>query len=147
MVMFAGQNSIRLSPNFPPRERSKPILSGFRETHHVAGTSELGEELTVNGEDMFEGEQVVQAAQNQSCFPLPKMQIPLFDGISPRWWIRRCERFFQYYNVIECQKVNIAAAYLNDMTDAWYQGWSRMRFELNSNEFMEDFCDRFARDP
>ena len=28
MVMFARQNQVHLSPSFPPRERSDPILSG-----------------------------------------------------------------------------------------------------------------------
>ena len=101
MVMFSSQNSVRLSANFPPRERSELILSGFGKTHRAVGKSELGEESTVNGEDMFEGEQGVQAAQNQFHFPLPKMGIPLFDGISSRWWIVRCESMFSLYNIQE----------------------------------------------
>ena len=53
-------------------------------------------------------------------------------------------RFFQFYNVIECQKVNLAAAYRNDIADSWYQGWSKMRIETNWTEFVEDLCVRFG---
>ena len=54
---------------------------------------------------------------HQTGLPMPKMEIPLFDGQNPRWWVRRCERFFQLYKVPEEQKVTMAATYLNDTTD------------------------------
>ena len=59
---------------------------------------------------------------NQIGLPMPKMEIPLFDGHNPRWWVRRCERMFSLYNVAEQQNVTLAAAYLNDTGDVWYQG-------------------------
>lgn len=45
----------------------------------------------------------------------------------------------------EGQKINVAAAYLNDMADSWYQGWLKMkRFEVSWAEFAEDMCERFG---
>ena len=44
----------------------------------------------------------------------------------------------------EKQKVNSAAAYLNDMADALFQGWSRLRTAFNWQEFANDFRDRFG---
>ena len=34
-------------------------------------------------------------------FPTPKLGIPMFDGTNPRWWVRRCERMFSFYGVLE----------------------------------------------
>ena len=50
--------------------------------------------------------------------PMPLLEIPLFDCLNPRWWIRRCERMFEWYEVAERQKVTMAAAYLNNAVDA-----------------------------
>jgi len=47
----------------------------------------------------------------------------MFEGMNPRWWVRRCERFFQFYKVPKEQKVNLVATYLNDAVDSWFQRW------------------------
>ena len=49
---------------------------------------------------------------------MPKLEIPLFDGKNPRWWIKRCQNFFQFYNIPKFQKINLASAYLNDTANA-----------------------------
>jgi len=36
---------------------------------------------------------------NQLGFPMPKMEILVFDGSNPQWWVRRCERMFEWYNI------------------------------------------------
>ena len=45
----------------------------------------------------------------------------------------------------ENQKINLATAYFNDMVDAWFQGWDRVRVETNWTEFVEDFCVTFGK--
>jgi len=71
---------------------------------------------------------------------MPRLEIPLFEGSKLSWWIRRCERFFQFYGVIENQRINIATAYLNDTADAWFQEWYRSR-GMNARwiDFAEDY--------
>ena len=76
--------------------------------------------------------------------PLPRLEILLFDVLSPPWWIRRCKRVFEWYGVVERQKVTVAAVYLNDASDAWYQGWSKVRGECRWDEFAEELCERFG---
>ena len=45
----------------------------------------------------------------------------------------------------EGQKISLAAAYVNDMADSWYQGWlNTRRFEVNWVEFAEDLCEHFV---
>lgn len=31
--------------------------------------------------------------------------------------------FFQFYRILEDQKITLATAYLNEVADSWYQGW------------------------
>jgi len=52
------------------------------------------------------------------------MEIPVFEGTNPGWWIRKCERLFEWYNVPEERRVALAVAYFDDMVDAWFQGWT-----------------------
>ena len=54
---------------------------------------------------------------NKLNSPMPKLEIPIFEGEKPQWWIRRSERFFYHYRVAKENKVNMAA-YLNDVVDA-----------------------------
>ena len=75
---------------------------------------------------------------------MPRLQIPIFEGDKPRWWIRQCERFFHHYQVAENQKVNLAVAYLNDIADAWFQAWSQMRNVCRWQEFEKNLCEQFG---
>ena len=77
--------------------------------------------------------------------PMPRLEIPMFDGMKSRWWIKRRERFFQFYRVLDEQKVNLAAGYLNDAVDSWFQGW--IQAEGNGGnwvEFAKRLCKRFG---
>ena len=91
MVMLPSQIPVRLSPKFPPRERSKPRLPRNGVADDSKGSSEFEVEPPVVGENNVERRQGALAIPNQSGFPMLKMEIPLFDGQNPRWWVRRCE--------------------------------------------------------
>ena len=55
-----------------------------------------------------------------------------------------CERFLYHYRVVEENKVNMAAAYLNDAADSWFQNWSARQQEWRWPEFVEELCARFG---
>lgn len=63
-----------------------------------------------------------QVAPHSPGFPTPKLEIPMFDGTNPRWWVCRCERMFNFYRVLEQQRVTLVVAYLNDPGDTWFSG-------------------------
>ena len=62
----------------------------------------------------------VNSSCTHSIVPMPKLEISMFDGKNPRWWVKRCKKFFPFYNIEESQKVNLASTYLNDAADAWF---------------------------
>jgi len=108
------------------------------------GTSEDGGERGETNEGRMERRQRAHARQHHHGLPMLRLEIPLFNGSGPRWWIRRCERAFKWYGVEERQKVTIASAYLNDVGDAWFQRWSKVREECRWEEFTEEFYERFG---
>ena len=74
---------------------------------------------------------------------MPRIEILVFEGANPRWWIRKCERLFEWYNVPTERRVALAAAYFDDMVDVWFQGWTRIRENYTWGEFTEKLCERF----
>ena len=73
-----------------------------------------------------------------------KVEIPAFEGNKPRWWVQRCERFFNHYRVEDGQRVNLVAAFLNGVADSWFQGRNSKRMVLVYEEFVAVFCVQFG---
>ena len=48
------------------------------------------------------------------------------------------------YNIPDQQKVTLASSYLNDVGDAWFQGWIGVRDACQWAEFVEDLCEMFG---
>ena len=113
MMMFANQSQVRISPDFPPRERTKSILQGIGIPHQHAGIMESEEEPTVGDKPVVE---------KRRGFLVPKLELPIFEGTKPRWWLRRCEKLFEIHQVPENQRVALAVAYLHDEGEVWFQG-------------------------
>ena len=77
--------------------------------------------------------------------PMPRLEISAFEGKKPRWWIRKCKRFFQFYQITEDQKINLTVAYLNEVANSWYQGWVQDEGMQGSwANFAEGLCERFG---
>ena len=91
----------------------------------------------------MERRQRIKVAPHQPGFPFLKLEIPMFDGVNLRWWVDRCERMFNFYHVPEQQQGTLAAAYLNDVGHAWFQGWIGAKEGCRWAEFVEDLCERF----
>ena len=101
MVMFTRQNQVRISPNFSPRERTEPILIGHGVSNTNVDPSEIEADSVETQENVVERRQEGQAIPNQLGFLMPKLEIPMFDGINPWWWVRKYEWMFNWYNVPE----------------------------------------------
>jgi len=78
---------------FLPISVSDPILHGDEIPPPQATIEELSiEEPAVRVSD---------SSQTTHYTSMPRLEIPIFEGSKPTWRIRRCERFFQFYNVAE----------------------------------------------
>lgn len=134
MLMFGRQNQVSVSPEFPPRERTEPILQGNREVGGH-GAMELGGEPEDELDGLNHERRNGQSNIHQPGFPMPWVDIPTFDGVNPRWWLRKCERMFDWYNIPEEQRVSLISAYFIEVVDAWYQGCIRRRRGVLGTDF------------
>jgi len=129
MLMFSKMPQVSLPTDFPPKEQPEPILQGNGTNLRTAGSSELEiepmEENVV--ERTVERRQEARAASNQPYFPLPKLEILMFDCRNLRWWVRWCQKVFSLYNIPDQQRITLAYACLNDVVDVWFQAWIRLR--------------------
>ena len=51
---------------------------------------------------------------------------------------------FSLYQLLEQQKITLASTYLNDMENAWFQGWITMKKGSHWSVFVDDLCERFG---
>lgn len=140
MMMFAYENQVRFSPDIPLRERTDPILPRLGLNLRAVDSMDFEAELAISGE-MFEerAPDRRQAAQSQPHFLMPKLDLS-FEGHNPRWWIRRFEKLFALYQILEHQNITLALAYLNDVANSWLQSWNWSQTGNNWPNFVEELC-------
>lgn len=138
--MVSSPPQFKLPPEFLPRSITNPSHFGHGILPRPAGMVETNELSKVDTRVQVRG--LTPHTTNHA--PKPHSKIPTFNGSKPRWWICRCKRFVQLYNVMEGQEVNLTTADLNDTIDSWYQGWTKTKeMEAGWNEFAEELCERF----
>lgn len=86
----------------------------------------------------------MQVGQSHPHFPILKLDLPMFEGQNPRWWIRRCEKLLILYQIPEHQEITLASTYLNDVAYSWFQGWNGSQEDSSWSDFVEEFCVRFG---
>ena len=96
MLMFSSQNQVRISLDFPPRDRVEPILPGHGNNHRVVGSSELEGDLVVVEENLMDRRREIQIPLHQVGFLVSKLKLLMFEGQKP-WWIQRCEKLFSIH--------------------------------------------------
>ncbi|XP_052209406.1 uncharacterized protein LOC127812896 [Diospyros lotus] len=139
--MLVALPQFKLAGEFPPRLGIESILERdgiLPRPKGIRMSDERGVyERELQGRNM--------GLANHSHTPVLRLDIPIFEGEKLRWWVRRCERFFELYRIGEEQKVLMAAAYLNDVADAWYQNWRQSEGpRVSWGTFAEELCGRFG---
>ena len=95
--MFSSQNQVRISLDFPPRDRVELILPGHGNNHRTVESLELEGDPAVVEETPMDKRLEIQIPSQQVGFPVPKLELPTFEGQKPCWWIRRCEKLFSIH--------------------------------------------------
>jgi len=109
-----------MPPNFSLRERSEPILPGIGGNHRNIELSVSEREPATVEELVPERRREVPTRPHETGFPVPKLELPVFEGVKPQWWWRSCDKLFEIHRVEENQNVVLAAVYLHDAGDIWY---------------------------
>lgn len=51
---------------------------------------------------------------------LPRIEFPVFDGMNPRIWIKKCARYCNLCKIPDNQKVDVASIHLVGKAEMWF---------------------------
>lgn len=70
----------------------------------------------------------------------------MFDGLSPRNWIKKCGRYFNLRKIPEAQRVDLASIYLVGKAEIWISNYIAVKKSVQWDEFIMDVCARFKEE-
>ncbi|XP_059306204.1 uncharacterized protein LOC132057592 [Lycium ferocissimum] len=77
--------------------------------------------------------------------PKAKLSFSDFDCNNPRGWIRRCEKFFELYQISPNEKMSYVAVHINKKMDAWFDVYVMEHGGVVTWEgFCLDVCHRYG---
>ncbi|XP_026396801.1 uncharacterized protein LOC113291491 [Papaver somniferum] len=72
----------------------------------------------------------------------PKVDFPRFNGTNPRGWALKCVRYFQFHNIPDNERVDIAAIHFDSSVDPWFLNYQQGSFnKLYQTTSVEDYYD------
>lgn len=84
-------------------------------------------------------------ATNNKITLKPKINFPNFDVADPRSWLRKCEKFFELYNIPEHEKLSYALVHLGEKVDVWFDSYMVIhRGRVTWPKFCVELCRRFG---
>ncbi|KAL4379604.1 hypothetical protein GQ457_02G023110 [Hibiscus cannabinus] len=79
-----------------------------------------------------------------TIMPRPKIELQMFDGENPRSWVKKCQKYFTLFAILENQKLEIASMYLTGRAEVWFDGYIMQKNRATWHEFVADLCHRFC---
>lgn len=73
-----------------------------------------------------------------------KVDFPKFQGEDPSGWIYKCERFFEFNQIDETQKVRLAVMHLDEKTIQWFQWFEKAQTVVDWKGFVMGLTTRFG---
>ncbi|KAL4281431.1 hypothetical protein GQ457_03G011630 [Hibiscus cannabinus] len=122
-------------PGQPPNQNDSPKRKWGAQYFDLGDTSILKDSQT--------GDRAHQHTQN-SFLPRPKIELQQFEGINPRSWVRKCDKYFSIFNIPEYQKVEMASMYLTGKAETWYDAYIMQKHRVSWHAFVADLCHRFC---
>ena len=77
---------------------------------------------------------------------LPPMDFPQFDGRNPKMWQKKCESFFELYNIPSQNWVKLATLNFIGTADFWLQSVETIVKNVGWVELCAAVCARFEKD-
>lgn len=74
---------------------------------------------------------------------LPKLEFSIIKGENPREWVRKCQKYFQLFQVSEFQKTDIVEIHMEGKADVWFQGFKAGIPRISWSELAEEMQRRF----
>ncbi|XP_026446909.1 uncharacterized protein LOC113347462 [Papaver somniferum] len=73
----------------------------------------------------------------------PKVDFPRFNGINPRGWAPKCDRYFSLHKFPDDERVDMAANHFDSAVDSWFLNYQQGKEFISWDTFKHDLCARF----
>uniref|UniRef100_A0A803L706 Integrase catalytic domain-containing protein n=1 Tax=Chenopodium quinoa TaxID=63459 RepID=A0A803L706_CHEQI len=75
----------------------------------------------------------------------PKLELPKFNGVNPRIWVKKCCKYFNLCKIADDQKVDLASLNMTDKAEHWVMNYLSIRRSVvvDWNDFVVDLYARF----
>jgi len=77
---------------------------------------------------------------------VPPLDFPKFDGTNPKIWVKRCETYFDIYEVPDYYRVKLAIMNFTNSAAFWIQSIEMDVKTLSWEDLCQSVVDRFERD-
>lgn len=85
-----------------------------------------------------------EKAGSSSKLPKAKLAFLEFDELNPKSLLRRCDKFFDLYQVSDEEKMTYVSIHLKDYVDNWFDSYVLDRGgKVTWAQFCFDLCQRF----
>ncbi|XP_019246534.1 PREDICTED: uncharacterized protein LOC109226195 [Nicotiana attenuata] len=100
---------------------------------------------TINAGWVQTSQERAEQAGSSSKLPKAKLAFSEFDELNPRSWLRRCDKFFDLYQVSDEEKMTYVSIHLKDYVDNWFDSYLLDRGgKVTWTQFCFDLCQRFG---
>lgn len=96
------------------------------------------------GDSSFVPPKIFSAATGSVQTRYTKIDFPRFSGEDPAGWIYKCERFFEFNQIEDDQKIRLAVVHLDDKAIQWYQWFEKTQTTMSWKEFTFGLRVRFG---
>lgn len=73
--------------------------------------------------------------------PKPKVELTMFNGTDVKYWVRQCNRNFEYYSTFERDKIPVVALYFDKNVEKWFHNHLVGRPQITWDELSRFFFD------
>lgn len=149
-----NQSSILPTPLIPPigsaHMRFAPMQQQQQNQHQTRQNVNKDPMGTMNDRrqsEVGDGESSSSRGKDTQSFPKqPKMDFPVFNGDNPRSWIKKCNKFFSFYQIPDHQKVDFVFMNMEGKAGEWFDSYILSKKVVTWDELILDVCQRF-REP
>lgn len=61
----------------------------------------------------------------------PKIEFPVFEGMNPREWIKKCRKYFSLCKVPDSQKLDVASMHTRGKAEIWFNSYVQTRKNID----------------
>jgi hypothetical protein len=102
--------------------------------------------MSDDDDDLLEPEHTFSTSRPHSGPRLPKSDFPHFDGDSPKWWKKSCEKYFKLYSVQTHLWVDFATMHFKGNAALWLQTYEAQHSVATWPELCVGVFSKFNRD-